>query len=88
MQILSSKGDIGVFRNIKQEVTVPTVSWFITLSSLIEKFIGITCYFGFMQEFNFRTEKRLQHNPPPTDLFSKVSLVGAILLDKFFTSYR
>ncbi|CAL5187575.1 unnamed protein product [Lathyrus oleraceus] len=48
-KILSSKGDIGVFRNIKQEVTVPT-------------------------EFNFRTEKRLQHNPPPTDLFSKLSL--------------
>ncbi|CAI8589222.1 unnamed protein product [Vicia faba] len=50
-KILSSKGDIGVFRNIKQEATVP-------------------------MEFNFRTEKRLQHNPP-TDLFSKqLSLSG------------
>ncbi|XP_058772914.1 protein TPX2-like isoform X2 [Vicia villosa] len=47
-KILSSKGDIGVFRNIKQEATVP-------------------------MEFNFLTEKRLQHNPP-TDLFSKLSL--------------
>lgn len=49
-KILSSKGDIGVFRNIKQETTVP-------------------------MEFNFSTEKRLQHNPP-IDLFSKLSLTS------------
>ncbi|WJX60380.1 hypothetical protein P8452_45596 [Trifolium repens] len=47
-KIFSSKGDIGVFRNIKQEPTVP-------------------------MEFNFRTEKRLQHDPP-TEQFSKLSL--------------
>ncbi|CAJ2650565.1 unnamed protein product [Trifolium pratense] len=44
-KIFSSKGDIGVFRNIKQEPTVP-------------------------MEFNFRTEKMLQHDPP-IELFSK-----------------
>ncbi|XP_004511630.1 protein TPX2 isoform X2 [Cicer arietinum] len=49
-KILSSKGDIGVFHNIKQEITVP-------------------------MEFNFRTEKRAQHNPP-IELFSKLSLTS------------
>ncbi|KAE9606919.1 putative TPX2 central domain-containing protein [Lupinus albus] len=48
LQILSSRGDIGVFRNRKLETTVPT-------------------------EFNFHTEKRVQHNLP-IDLFSKLSL--------------
>ncbi|KAF1861456.1 hypothetical protein Lal_00025783 [Lupinus albus] len=47
-KILSSRGDIGVFRNRKLETTVPT-------------------------EFNFHTEKRVQHNLP-IDLFSKLSL--------------
>ncbi|MED6131322.1 hypothetical protein PIB30_008655 [Stylosanthes scabra] len=51
-KILSSKGDIGVFRNRKQEPTVPT-------------------------EFNFQTNKRIQHNLP-IDLFSKLSLTSEI----------
>ncbi|XP_027360171.1 protein TPX2-like isoform X2 [Abrus precatorius] len=51
-KILSSKGDIGVFRNKKQETTVPT-------------------------EFNFHTEKRVQHNPP-IELFTKLSLTSEI----------
>ncbi|XP_019423618.1 PREDICTED: protein TPX2-like isoform X1 [Lupinus angustifolius] len=51
-KIISSKGDIGVFRNRKLETTVPT-------------------------EFNFHTEKRIQHNPP-TDLFSKLSLASEV----------
>ncbi|XP_062074152.1 protein TPX2-like isoform X2 [Humulus lupulus] len=29
-------------------------------------------------EFNFHTEKRIQHNPPPTDLFSKLSLTSEL----------
>ncbi|XP_047168205.1 protein TPX2-like isoform X1 [Vigna umbellata] len=51
-KILSSKGDIGVFRNRKQETTVP-------------------------MEFNFHTEKRIQHNPP-IELFSKMSLTSEV----------
>ncbi|KAJ1416062.1 TPX2 central domain [Sesbania bispinosa] len=51
-KILSSKGDIGVFRNTKQETTVPT-------------------------EFNFHTEKRVQHNPP-IELFNKLSLTSEV----------
>ncbi|XP_019420448.1 PREDICTED: protein TPX2-like isoform X2 [Lupinus angustifolius] len=51
-KILSSRGDIGVFRNRKLETTVPT-------------------------EFNFHTEKRVQHNPP-IDLFSKLSLTSDV----------
>ncbi|KAL4373041.1 hypothetical protein AHAS_Ahas05G0042100 [Arachis hypogaea] len=51
-KILSSRGDIGVFRNRKQESTVPT-------------------------EFNFQTEKRVQHNLP-IELFSKLSLTSEI----------
>ncbi|TKY70881.1 TPX2 protein [Spatholobus suberectus] len=51
-KILSSKGDIGVFRNRKQETTVP-------------------------MEFNFHTEKRVQHNPP-IELFSKMSLTSEV----------
>nr|KYP67225.1 hypothetical protein KK1_013549 [Cajanus cajan] len=51
-KILSSKGDIGVFRNRKQETTVP-------------------------MEFNFHTEKRIQHNPP-IELFSKMSLASEV----------
>uniref|UniRef100_A0A5B7BNU3 TPX2 central domain-containing protein n=1 Tax=Davidia involucrata TaxID=16924 RepID=A0A5B7BNU3_DAVIN len=47
-KIFSSKGDIGVFRNSKREITVP-------------------------MEFNFHTEKRVQHNPP-IELFNKLSL--------------
>ncbi|XP_022845423.1 protein TPX2-like isoform X2 [Olea europaea var. sylvestris] len=49
-KILSSKGDIGVFRNCKKEITVPV-------------------------EFNFRTEKRVQHNPP-IELLNKLSLTS------------
>ncbi|XP_027080096.1 uncharacterized protein [Coffea arabica] len=49
-KILSSKGDIGVFRNSKREITVP-------------------------MEFNFHTEKRVQHNPP-IELFNKLSLTS------------
>ncbi|KAL3499460.1 hypothetical protein ACH5RR_038553 [Cinchona calisaya] len=49
-KILSSKGDIGVFRNCKRDITVP-------------------------MEFNFHTEKRLQHNPP-IELFNKLSLAS------------
>ncbi|XP_071920195.1 protein TPX2-like isoform X2 [Coffea arabica] len=49
-KILSSKGDIGVFRNSKREITVP-------------------------MEFNFHTEKRVQHNPP-IELFNKLSLAS------------
>ncbi|ESW30421.1 hypothetical protein PHAVU_002G152300 [Phaseolus vulgaris] len=51
-KIFSSKGDIGVFRNRKQETTVP-------------------------MEFNFHTEKRIQHNPP-IELFSKMSLTSEV----------
>ncbi|XP_061357794.1 protein TPX2-like [Gastrolobium bilobum] len=51
-KILSSKGDIGVFWNRKQENTVPT-------------------------EFNFHTEKRVQHNPP-IELFNKLSLTSEV----------
>ncbi|RDY02719.1 Protein TPX2, partial [Mucuna pruriens] len=51
-KILTSKGDIGVFRNRKQETTVP-------------------------MEFNFHTEKRVQHNPP-IELFSKMSLTSEV----------
>ncbi|KAM6556937.1 hypothetical protein CsatB_003956 [Cannabis sativa] len=29
-------------------------------------------------EFNFHTEKRIQHNPPPIDLFSKLSLTSEL----------
>ncbi|KAL2551631.1 Cell cycle regulated microtubule associated protein [Forsythia ovata] len=49
-KILSSKGDIGVFRNRKKETTVP-------------------------MEFNFETEKRVQHNPP-IELLNKLSLTS------------
>ncbi|XP_022858631.1 protein TPX2 isoform X3 [Olea europaea var. sylvestris] len=49
-KILSSKGDIGVFRNYKKEITVP-------------------------MEFNFQTEKRVQHNPP-IELLNKLSLAS------------
>ncbi|KAG4386339.1 hypothetical protein GLYMA_11G028100v4 [Glycine max] len=51
-KILSSKGDIAVFLNRKQETTVP-------------------------MEFNFHTEKRVQHNPP-SELFSKMSLTSEV----------
>ncbi|KAF7828347.1 protein TPX2-like isoform X1 [Senna tora] len=51
-KIFSSKGDIGVFRNKKQETTVPV-------------------------DFNFQTEKRVQHNPP-VELFSKLSLTSEL----------
>ncbi|CAK9135939.1 unnamed protein product [Ilex paraguariensis] len=47
-KIFSSKGDIGVFRNLKRETTVP-------------------------MEFNFQTEKRVQHDPT-VELFNKLSL--------------
>ncbi|CAI9759428.1 unnamed protein product [Fraxinus pennsylvanica] len=49
-KILLSKGDIGVFRNCKKEITVP-------------------------MEFNFQTEKRVQHNPP-IELLNKLSLTS------------
>ncbi|KAM7258566.1 hypothetical protein ACFE04_014307 [Oxalis oulophora] len=49
-KIFSSKGDMGVFRNIKRETTLP-------------------------MEFNFHTEKKVQHHLP-IDLFSKLSLAS------------
>ncbi|CAA3009748.1 Hypothetical predicted protein [Olea europaea subsp. europaea] len=57
-KILSSKGDIGVFRNCKKEITVPMYS-----------FLPVP------QEFNFQTEKRVQHNPP-IELLNKLSLAS------------
>ncbi|KAK9668247.1 hypothetical protein RND81_13G044600 [Saponaria officinalis] len=49
-KILTSRGDLGIFRNSKRDVTVP-------------------------KEFEFQTAKR-NHQNPPIDLFSKLSLAG------------
>ncbi|GAB4856973.1 hypothetical protein Ancab_014886 [Ancistrocladus abbreviatus] len=51
-KIFTSKGNIGVFKNIKRDITVP-------------------------KEFNFQTEKRIQHDPP-VELFSKLSLASEV----------
>lgn len=78
MQIFSSKGDIGVFRNSKRETTVPMVlKRCLYLSYLTCWNKNLILYYALisMQEFNFHSGKKIQHNPP-TDLFSKVNLIS------------
>ncbi|WZZ46850.1 hypothetical protein YC2023_043109 [Brassica napus] len=57
-KILSSKGDMGIFKNSKRETTVP---------------LDETVFENATQEFSFHTEKRVQPDLP-TDLFSKLSI--------------
>lgn len=90
LQILTSKGDIGIFRNSKKETTVPMVveiweSDSNFLNSLLfwdikGKYVDLT-----LQEFNFQTEKRLPNNLP-IDLFNKVNIICDFCLLIFITN--
>lgn len=79
LQILSSKGDMGIFRTDKREVTKPMVFFCAHIKWLKIRIYFCECLIGFFfiilillapQEFNFPTDKRLQN--PPIELFSKV----------------
>lgn len=82
MQIFSSKGDIGDFRNNKKERTVPMVPRFkyIFLNNIFEICVVINLWqhevLVLSQESNLHTEQKVQHDPP-------VELFNMVIVEKF-----